>query len=87
MNDNPLESFNAPIVYLRTFNGLVIISFSQPPLSPGITLEGLADLSTPECGIDPIDQSSTSVTTDPLRTPSILSTAEPLVSKDKHLLG
>ena len=44
-----------------TFDDLVSLNLSQPAASPGITLEGLAGLQTPESGINPLDQSSSSV--------------------------
>ena len=44
-----------------TFDDLLSLDFSQAITSPGITLEGLAGLQTPESGINILDQSSSSV--------------------------
>ena len=45
------------------FDDLMSLDFSQAVVSPGITLKGLAGLQTPESGINPLDQSSSSVAT------------------------
>ena len=64
------SSSNAPATSSGMFDGLVNIFFSQPLLSPEVTLKGLAGFGTPECRVGPIDQSSTFVTTNFLKTPS-----------------
>ena len=87
MNDYLSSSSHALATSLGTFNDLVTISFSQPLPSPRVTLEGLVGFSIIECGINPVDQSSTLVTTNILRTHSILPVVDPLTSKDKHPLG
>ena len=81
------SSSNAPATSSGTFDGLVHISFSQPLPGPRVTFKWLVGLSTPECRIDPIDQSLTSITTDFLTTPSTSQAANPLTSKDDCPLG
>ena len=54
---------DAPASSSGTFDDLVSLNLSQPAVSPGITLEGLAGLQTPESGINPLDQSYSSVAT------------------------
>ena len=46
-------------------------------MSPGITLEGLAGLRTPESGINPLDQSSSSVATAAAGVSEIPTVADP----------
>ena len=64
---NPPSSSNALTASSETFDGLVNISFSQSLPRRGVTLNGLARLSTLECRIDLVDQSSTLVTATLLR--------------------
>ena len=67
-NDSPASS-NPPTIFSGTFDDLVSISFTHPLLSLGVTFKELVWLKTLECGIDPVDQSSTTVTSFPLQTP------------------
>ena len=53
------------------------LNFSQPAVSPGITLEGLAGLQTPKNGIKPLDQSSSSVATATVGVSEISTAADP----------
>ena len=49
--------------------------------------EDSAELRTPECRIDPIDQFSTTITATPLHTPLVPSTTKPSTYIHKCLLG
>ena len=66
---HPALANDIPASSSRTFNDLVSIDFPHPVASPGITLEGLVRLQTPESRIDPMDQSSTSVVVTTSRVP------------------
>ena len=61
-NDTSLSSSNPLVASYGTYDNLVTIPFTHPLPSPGVTFEGLTGLQTPECRMDPIDQSSTMVT-------------------------
>ena len=59
--EDPPRSDDALVSSSGTFDDLISINFTHLVASPGITLEGLAGLWTPESRIDPIDQSSNSI--------------------------
>ena len=61
LHEDPLRANDAPASSSETFDDLLSLDFSQTITSPGITLEGLAGLQTPESGINLLDQSSSSV--------------------------
>ena len=86
-NDNLSSSSSTPVASSGTFDNLVTISFTHPLPSLGITLKGLARLSTPKCRIDHVDQSSTLVIVDPLKTPFASLTVNPSTLAHNHPLG
>ena len=61
LHEDPPRASDAPASSSWTFDDLLSLDFSQTITSPGITLEGLAGLQTPESGINLLDQSSSSV--------------------------
>ena len=69
LHEDPLEAGNILASSFGTFDDLENITFSHFVPSPGITLEGLASLQTPDSRIDPHDQSSTSVAATTSRIP------------------
>ena len=62
-HQDPPQAGDAPASSSGTFDDLMSLNFSQPAVSTGITLEGLAGLQTPESGINPLEQSSSSIAT------------------------
>ena len=78
---DPPQVADAPASSSGTFDDLVSLNFSQPAASPGITLEGLAGLQTPESGINPLDQSSSSVATATVGVSGVPTAAGPSASQ------
>ena len=78
LHEDPPQVGDAPTSSSGTFDDLMSLNFSQPAASPGITLEGLAGLQTPESGINPLDQSSSSVATAAAGVSEIPTVADPL---------
>ena len=81
---DPPQVADAPASSSGTFDDLMSLNFSQPAASPGITLEGLAGLQTPESGINPLDQSSSSVamaTVGISEIPTVADPSRPLASQ------
>ena len=74
LHEDPPDASNVPATSSRTFDDWVNITFSHRAPSPGITLEGLAILHTPESRINPHDQSFTSVATTTSHIPEVLAT-------------
>lgn len=74
---DPLPVFDIPASSSGTFDDLVSLNFSQPAVSPEITFEGLVGLQTPESGINPVDQQSSSVTTTTTGVPEAPTVAAP----------
>ena len=77
LRKDPPQVANAPASSSETFDDLMSLNVSQPAVSPGITLEGLAGLQTPESGINPLDQSSSSVATAIVGVSEIPTAADP----------
>ena len=77
LHEDPLQVGDAPASSSGTFDDLLSLDFSQAPASPGITLEGLAALQTPESGINPLDQSSSSIIVATTRVPEAPAAANP----------
>ena len=63
LGKDPPQVADVPASSSGTFDDLVSLNFSQPVVSPGITLKGLAGLQTPKSGINPLNQLSSSVAT------------------------
>ena len=76
-HEDPPQVGDSPASFSGTFDDLMSLNFSQAVVSPGITLEGLAGLQTPESGINPLDQSSSSVATATARVSKIPTVADP----------
>ena len=77
LHEDPPRASDAPASSSGTFDDLLSLDLSQATTSPEITLEGLAGLQTPESGINPLDQSSSFVTTTTARVPEIPTVADP----------
>ena len=75
--EDPPQVGDVPASSSRTFDDLLSIDCSQAVVSPGITLEGLAGLQTPESGINLLDQSSSSVAVATTRVSEARATANP----------
>ena len=80
LHEDPPHVSDAPVSSSGTFDDLMSLDFSQAAASLGITLEGLAGLQTPESGINPLDQSSSSVATATAGVSEIPTIADPSLS-------
>ena len=83
LQEDPPRPYDAPASSSGTFDDLVTITFPCPAASPGITLEGLTGLQTPESRVDPANRSSAStiaITSQASEAPVITGSAQPSTS-------
>ena len=79
LHGDPSQAEDIPASSSGTFDELVNIDFPRPIASPGITLEGLAGIQTPESRIDPMDQSLSSAIVTTSRVPKA-----PILTNPSH---